>query len=189
MDRVLAIVVLRFRLATRKMRGLGGKLNIAGWILWTVLGVTVALAASVGVGIGSHVMVKNGPEAARIGFPVILWAAAIFGGVVPVLRGAIDQGFDATPFVQYPLSRLRLYAITLGATGLSSDLLITYPTLASMTLMGVILPGAPALPGLLLVLLFALSLAIWSNLFSLVAVSLMRGRRAHVKRGQSLACD
>lgn len=178
MDRILAIVALRFRLSMRKMRGIGGKLNAAGWILWALLGLTVALVSAIGVGILSHFMAAKGPEAAHVCFLVILWASVIFGGVVPVLRGAIDQGFDATPFKQYPISRLRLYAITLGATGLSADLLITYPTLASMTLMGVLIPGSPALPGLLLVALFAMSLAIWSNLFSLVAVSLMRGRRA-----------
>ena len=178
MDRILAIIRLRVTLMSRQMQGKGGKLNLIGAILLLIIGVLFALGMAVGFGIMLYLVGRDGdPRKIRIGFLVVFYASLFFGLVLPLLRGAMDQEFDASPFVIFPLSRPRLYGLTLAATLGSTDHLLYIPSLFALAIGGVLLAGVDVLTGLALVLLAGLFYVTWGNLISLLVVSFMRGRR------------
>ena len=117
MDRVLAIVGLRLKLLTRRLLGKGGTANLLGSIGLFVLGALFSLGLAIGFGIMVHVLAKGSdPERIRIGFLVCFYTFFFFGIVLPILSGMIEQSFDAAPFLIFPISRLRLFGITLAAS-------------------------------------------------------------------------
>ena len=60
-----------------------------------------------------------------------------FGIVLPLLSGAMDESFDAAPFLIFPISRLRLFGITLAATLGSPHHLVYLPALIAVLIAGV----------------------------------------------------
>jgi hypothetical protein len=177
-SRVRAIVALRFKLAVRRARGPGGTARLVGAVLTGVFSVLFALALAVGLGIMLHLFGTGGdPVKIRLGFLIVFWVSFFFGIVLPLLRGALQQGLDASPFVVFPVSRPRLYGITLAACLGASDHALYYPTLVAVAVTGVIVPGVNAVAGLTLIALALLSLVIWGNALALFLVSVMRARR------------
>jgi hypothetical protein len=177
-SRVLAIVALRFKLLARKVQGPGGTLNLVGAILGAVWGVVFALGMAVGLGVMVHLFAASGePGKLRIGFLIVFYAAFFFGIILPMLRGAMDQGFDASPFVIFPVGRARLYGITLAASFGAPDHLLYYPTLLAVAIAGVLIPGVNAVVGLALIALCLLFFVAWGHALALFLVSVMRARR------------
>jgi len=177
-DRVLAIAWLRYRLVTRKLRGPGGTLNAIAVALLGVLGVGFAIASAVGLTLLVHVFVNSGDVAKiRVGFMIVAYLCFFVGVLLPLLRGAMDQGFDASPFVIFPISRMRLYGVTLVAAALGSDHLLYYSILVGVTITGVLLPGVAPIAGVALVGMLALFFVTWGNVVTLLLVSVMRARR------------
>ncbi len=179
MDRVLAIVRLRPKLLARRLLGKGGTANLLGAIGLFVLGALFALGLAIGFGIMVHQLAKGGdPQNIRIGFLVCFYTFFFFGIVLPIVSGAMDQSFDAAPFLIFPISRLRLFGITLSATLGSPHHLVYLPALLAVLIAGVLFSGVHLVAGVLLLLLVFLFYLSWSNFLSLLLVSMMRGRRA-----------
>lgn len=178
MRRVLAIVALRFKLLARRLQGPGGTIHLVGAILGTIFGAVFALGMAVGLGVMVYLFATHDePGKLRTGFLIVFWAAFFFGIVLPLLRGAMDQGFDASPFVIFPVGRARLYGITLAASFAASDHLLYYPTLLAVAIGGVIVPGVNAIAGLTLIALCWLFFVAWGHALALFLVSVMRARR------------
>jgi ABC-2 type transport system permease protein len=176
--RILAIVALRFKLLARRVQGPGGALNLAGAILLAVLGVAFALGLAVGLGVLIHVFVTSGDSRKLlIGFLIVFYVSLVLGVVLPLLRGAMDQGFDASPFLIFPIGRGRLYAVTLAACFGTTDHLLYYPMLAAVAFTGVLLPGVNVVVGLALIALCIVFFVVWGNALALFLVSVMRARR------------
>jgi ABC-2 type transport system permease protein len=177
-SRTLAIAELRFKLLVRKMRGAGGALNLVGGILLSVLGLVFAAGLAVGFGVMTHVFVTGGDSRKLlIGFSIVFYVCFVLGVILPLLRGAMDQGFDASPFVIFPVGRWRLYVITVAACFGATDHLLYFPMLAAVALTGVLLPGVNAVVGLALIVLCVLFFVVWGNALALFLVSVMRTRR------------
>jgi ABC-2 type transport system permease protein len=178
-DRVLTIIGLRFKLLARTVLGQGGTANLLGSIGLVVLGGLFALGLAIGFGIMVHVLAQGGdPQNIRIGFLICFYTFFFFGIVLPLVGGAMDRSFDAAPFLIFPISRLRLFGITLTATLGSPHHLVYLPALVAVLIVGVLFSGVSIVAGVLLVLLVFLTYLAWSNFFSLMLVSMMRGRRA-----------
>jgi hypothetical protein len=176
--RVRAIAALRLKLAVRRLQGPGGAAQLAAAILTTGLGVVFALGAGVGLGIMVHLFASSGdPDKLRTAFLIVFWVAFFFGIFLPLLRGTMNQGFDVSPFVVFPLSRPRLYAINLAATFGGTDHLLYYPTLLATAVAGVLAPGVPAAAGLALIGLCLFFYVAWGHALALLLVSVMRARR------------
>jgi hypothetical protein len=164
--RVRAIVALRFKLAVRRLQGPGGAVHLAAAILASGFGVVFALGAAVGLGIMVHLLVSSGdPDRLRTAFLIVFWVAFFFGIVLPLLRGTMNQGFDVSPFVVFPISRPR------------SDHLLYYPTLLAAAIAGVLVPGVPAAAGLAMIGLCLFFFVAWGHALALLLVSVMRARR------------
>lgn len=178
MNKILAIVVIRFKLLARSMRGKSRVVNmLSGLALWAVGGlVCIGLAA----GFGAMTLALIGADDPRrlgIGFTLVFYTCAFFAFVLPLLRGAMAEGFDASPFLVFPISRPRLYLITLGACLGSSEHLLYLPTLAVVAAIALLATGMNPILGLTLVLLLLVFFIAWSNLVTLFMVSVMRTRR------------
>jgi hypothetical protein len=177
-SRVAAVMALRFRLLARRLRGPGGIANLIGAILTTLFAIAFALGMAVGFGLMIHLFAADGdPGPLRTGFLIVFYVAGVLGILIPLLRGTMSQGFDAAPLLVYPISRPRLYAITVGASFGASDHLIYYPALAAVALTGVVLPGIDAWAGLALIGLSLVCFVAWGNTLALFLVSVMRARR------------
>ena len=178
MDRILTIAWLRLKLVLRQMQGTGGLWNAIGAVLLGILSVTFAFGVALGLGYLVHRFVVGGdPDSVRTGFLIVFYLCLVVGVVLPLVRGVMHQGFDASPFVVFPIERSRLYAITLAASALATDHLLYYPTLVAVTVTGVLLPGAAVGRGLAIVLLLALFFVTWSNVVGVFLTSVMRARR------------
>jgi len=178
MSRTRAIVALRFTLLVRRMQGAGGALNLVGAGLLSIFGILLALGLAVVMGLMVHALVSGGDSRKlRIGFLVVFYLAFVFGLIIPVMRGAMDQGFDASPFVVFPISRRRLYLISVAACFGGFDHMLYYPMLVAVAVTGVLLPGANAVLGLSLIGLSVVFLVLAGNALALFLVSVMRARR------------
>ena len=178
MSLVLAIAALRLRLALRRLRGGARVVNLVALILLAVLGAAFAGGAAVGAAVMIHVLAESGSvDKLRVGYQFVFYLCFFLGLVLPVLRGALEQGFDASPFLLFPIGRGRLYAILLGATAIGTDHLLYYPALLATAATGPLQHGAKPLFGLALVALFAVFLVTWSNVFTLLLGTVMRARR------------
>jgi hypothetical protein len=143
------------------------------------MSVVLALGMATGLGLMVHLFVAGGePDRIRLGFLIVFWVSFFFGIIMPLLVGAMNQGFDAAPFRVFPLSRRRLYAVTLAASLGGSDHMLYYPTMVAVALTGVLLPGVPVLAGVALIVLVPLFLVIWGHALALLLTSVMRTRRA-----------
>ena len=178
MNRVRAIAELRFKLMMRRMQGTRGALQVAGAVLLGAGGLAFALFMGASLGIMVHTFARSGePQKILIGYFIVFYLALIFGILLPMMRGALDQGFDASPFVIYPVRRVRLYGITLAACLGSWDHLLYFPTMLAIAVTGVLLPGNNAPLGLGLIAACVASFVIWGNALSLGVVGVMRARR------------
>ena len=123
---------------------------------------------AVGMGVMVHTLVSTGePQKIRIAFLIVFYATLVFAVIIPPLRGAMDQGFDASPFVVFPIRRLRLYAITVAAGFAGIDHVMYYPMLVAVAITGIFIPGVNAITGLLLIALCVLFFVVASNALTL----------------------
>jgi len=178
-DRVLAIATLRFRLMLRRSRGVTGAVKTAAGVIMAFLATFFAAAVAVGFGILVHFAVSDGGAAGmRTAFLVVFYTFFVFGVILPVLSGAMNPGFDASPLRVFPIAQGRLYAITLGAGLFNSEHLLYYPALAAVCVIGVIVPGTQVLAGLAVIGLALVFYVGWGNAITLSLTIIMRRRRA-----------
>jgi ABC-2 type transport system permease protein len=178
-DRILAIVGLRLRLIARRSRGGAGVLNLAGAVLVMLSLGLLGIALAVGFGALTHIVIGRGDEQGiRTVFLVVFYTAFFFGVVMPLLTGIINPGFDPSSLRIFPISRFRLYALTLAASFGNAEHWVYYPAFAVICFTGVLLRGINPLAGLATVGLAVLFCVGWGNTVVLFLVSLMRKRRA-----------
>jgi hypothetical protein len=179
MDRVLAIVGLRLKTVLRRSRGGAGVARVLGAAMTLILATFVALAIAAIFGVLTHIAVRDGTaDEIRIAFLVAFYTFLFFGVFLPLLTGTMNPGFDASPFRVFPISRAKLYAITLLSSFGNPEHMLYYPALAVVCVTGVLLPADGVVAGLATILLILLFYAGWGNAFVLFLVTVMRRRRA-----------
>lgn len=177
MGRALAIAVLRLKLASRRFQGVASWLNAILGIVMAAVGGLFALAGAVVFAILIPALASDGPERARIGYLVVFYFAFIFGFLVPLVRGTLDRDLDVRPFIIFPLSRRRLYALALGASAIAPDHLFYYPSLLGVALVAPLILGLRSVLACILIALLVIACVGWSHAMSTFLTSLMRGRR------------
>jgi ABC-2 type transport system permease protein len=178
-DRVLAIATLRFRLLLRRSRGATGAVKLAAAAIMAVLAAGFAIGVAVGFALLMHFAIANEQALGmRTAFLVVFYTFFVFGVVLPVLSGAMNPGFDASPLRLFPIAPRKLYAITLGANFFYSEHLLYYPALVAVGVTGVLLPGTHVTAGLAVLALTLVFYVVWANVFTLSLTSIMRNRRS-----------
>jgi len=177
-DRILAIVTLRMRLAFRKLRGGEGALRLVGALVGTVLSAVLALGLSVGFAFLVYSSVTGGEaRQVRISYFITFYMFFFLGVILPLMRGAVNPGLDVAPFRIFPMSRVRLFGITLAASFGNAEHLLYYPAIVTVLAVGVVSTDAGFAGDLVLVLLALLFFVSWGNTLSLFLVTVMRARR------------
>lgn len=150
-----------------------------GAAVMLVLATFVALVLAATFGVLIHIAVRDGDaDEIRTAFLITFYAFLFFGVFLPLLTGTMNPGFDASPFRVFPISRAKLYAITLLSSFGNPEHLLYYPALAVVCVTGVLPPGSGVVAGLATILLILLFYAGWGNAFVLFLVTVMRRRRA-----------
>lgn len=178
MDRILAIAGLRLKLLARQSRGGSRAVRIAAAAVAFLLAAVIALLLAVIFGLSTHHFVRTGdPASIRGAFLLAFYSCFFLGVLLPAVLGAAGQGFDAAPLQVFPLSRPRLYAITLVAYSVSGEHLLYYPALLAVCVTGILLPQVNLAAGLAAVLLSVLFYVVWGNAIVFFLVGMMRRRR------------
>jgi hypothetical protein len=177
-DRVLAIAGLRLKLLARQSRGGSAAVRIIAAALAALLAGFIALALAAVFGLATYHFVRDGdPASIRGVFLLVFYSCFFLGVALPTVIGATGKGFDAAPFRVFPISRARLYAITLLGYGASGEHLLYYPALLTVCVTGILLPQVNPAAGLAAMLLALLFYVAWGNAIVLFLVGLMRRRR------------
>ena len=164
MDRVLAIAVLRFRLLLHRSRGVTGAAKLAAAAIMAVFAAGLAIGIAVGFAFLVHFAVTTEQASGiRTVFLVIFYTFFVFGVILPVLSGAMNPGFDASPLRVFPIAHRKLYAITLGANFFYSEHLLYYPALLAVGVTGVLIPGTHVFAGLAVLCLALVFYVVWAN--------------------------
>jgi hypothetical protein len=172
------ILWLRRRMAIRELSNLAGALNLAAGIALTAVATLGALAVAAGLGfvLGMAVVSEN-PDARSLAWSLCLWTVSFFALGVPVIVGAGDTAFDPSRLLRFPLSRRRLYHLSLASEFVSKVHLAWYPTVATAAVVGVLVQGPARVGPMVLLTLFTATMVVWSNTLLLVVRRILRHRR------------
>ncbi len=172
------ILWLRRRMAIRELSGLAGAVNLAGGVALMIAAALGALAVATGLGVVMAMAVGSGnAEAFTIAWSLTLHTVAFFALVVPIVVGAGDTSFDPSRLLRFPLSRRRLYHLSMASDFVSKVHLAWYPTIVVTLVAGVLIPGPNRIGPVMAVLLFVATMVVWSHTLLLVVRRVLRNRR------------
>lgn len=178
MHQVRALIWLRWRLGLNRLRSLAGWANLASAGLIGLLVAGAGLGLAVLLGFATYYATQRDDlQHLRV---ILFFAFCFFAFVaiiLPVFRGFMTQGIDVSRFSIFPLSRRRLYAVTLGSHAFTSEQFFYYPGLIVLCLTGALPRGLGALAGSTIVGLLAVSYVIWSHAAVLALQIVVRSRR------------
>jgi len=178
MNRLLALIKLRFRIAFRQFSGGAKWINRLVALLLTALGVVVSLGMAFGFGfLLYHARTADDPGLLGNAWQVALWSCAFFGLFLPLLRGGTGSGIQPEQLLLYPLSRLKLFTFSLATEFAGGAHWFYYPTLAAAGVVMLVPFGPGSVAGLVLLALFVAVLVVWGHALGLVVRVLMANRR------------
>jgi hypothetical protein len=119
---------------------------------------------------------SDNDEAIGVAFPIACYSLTFFAVILPLILGGGRAGLDLARLAIFPISRASLYQISLASSFISSTQIYWYPSLLGLTLSAVILPDINRWLGLVLILVTAVLLVVWSNLLQLLLSLVMRRR-------------
>lgn len=178
MSNLGTILWLRRRMAIRELSSLAGALNLAAGIALMIVAAlgSLAIAAALGFLMGMAVVSEN-PDAVSLAWSVTLYTVSFFALGVPILVGAGETSFDPSRLLRFPLSRRRLFHLSLASEFFSKIHLAWYPTIIVATFAGVLIPGPTRVGPVVLLVLFAATMVVWSNTLLLLVRRILRQRR------------
>ena len=172
------ILWLRRRMAIRELSSLAGALNLAAGVALMIAAGVGALAVAVGLGfVMGMAVVSENPDARSLAWSLSLYTVSFFALGVPVLVGAGDTAFDPSRLLRFPLSRRRLSHLSLVSEFFSKVHFAWYPTIATIAVVGVLIPGPARIGPMVILMLFTATMVVWSNTLLLVVRRILRHRR------------
>jgi hypothetical protein len=177
MNRALTLIWLRFTMWLHGLRHATGVLDTVAGGLKALLAGMVAIGLGIAFGGLTYLAVmSDNDEAVRVAFPIACYSLAFFAVVLPLLLGGGRLGLDLARLAIFPINHASLYQISLASSFVSSTQIYWYPSLLGLTLSAVILADINRWLGLLLILVTAILLVVWSNLLQLLLGLVMRRR-------------
>jgi hypothetical protein len=178
MGQVLTLCWLRYRIWVNGLRLVAGVANTAAAVLKSVVAAIGALALGVLFAVTSYLLVMAPDDSEGLGFGMMaaFYTMTFFAILVPLLLGAARAGLDLSRLAVFPISRARLYRISLAATLVSGTHLFWYPMLLGVTVSVVLLPAVNRMLGLALVGSILVVLVTWSHLLLLLLGMVLRRR-------------
>ena len=175
-------LLVKLRMTTTYRRLKDGAANIAELLLNIVI-VTflVFLSLSLGLLLGflGHEAVTSGkPQFLEGFFHVSFLFFFLTGLLLPLFMSAGSQSLDARRYLLFPIGYKRLYLTNLLASFAGASHLLYLPSLPAIYIGAFLLPERGIITGLLIILLFFLAIAAWSNALLTLFQVILRKRSA-----------
>lgn len=178
MNRLLALIRLRYLLGVRQFRGSARWTNRVVAALLIGLGAAVSLGMATGFGfLFFQARAEDDSQLLSTAWHVALWSSAFFGLFLPLLRGGTASGLEPESLLLYPVSRPKLFGFFLGSAFFGGSHFFYYPSLAAAAAVALLPPGPGSLTGAVILFLFVMVLVSWSHALSLAVRALMARRR------------
>ncbi len=178
MERVLAIIWLRYRLLINRLRRREGIWSLVGTILLGLLWGLASVGAAVGVGTVMIQAVRVGDESLLFKLQAGVFLVATLAGVMlPLLVEKGQSGPVTSRLLAFPVTPDQLFWMSQTALAGSADHLFYYPVMIVLGAAVWLGPG-PAWLGLVLVVSLWLTILSWGQAVSLGTEVLLRGRRS-----------
>ena len=146
-------------------------------VILALLATALSAALSFALAGITHIGLMDGSrEAVHVALMVVLWGLGFLAVVMPIFFGAGQPQVPLRRLLVFPLSRWKLYRLSLAASFASGVNLFWYPIVAAITVVALVVDHAPAIYWLAAVALFGTCLVIWCNT-ALVIVQLMLRKR------------
>ena len=179
MDQIIAIAWLRYRLVANGFRRERGIPTLISAIVLALFGTGLSVGLAVALGALAYTGAdSSGHDLTRLALLLAFWGTFVLGLVMPMVLSAGAQGFDTSSLVTYPLSRVRLFVISIGSAFLSPDHLLYYPALLAVFLGGLVLRGNHALAGSVFFLLVPCIVVVWAYGITSALQGILRKRRS-----------
>jgi len=177
MDRVFALVWLRWRIWRHGLRTVAGVSNMAARVVMTVLGGLGALGMTAGCGLLIWMIASTDEtEPLGVALAIVLYLMLFFMVVVPLFFGGFRTARDVAPLAALPISCGALYRLSLAASAVSVSHVFWYPALAVVGLTLMIVADVDPLFGGCLLLALVVVYVVWSHTL-LHLLGLLLGRR------------
>jgi hypothetical protein len=133
-------------------------------VILAVIAAVLSAALSFALAGITHIgLVEGSQEAVHIALMVVFWMLGFLAVVMPLFFGAGQPQVPLRRLLVFPLSRWRLYRLSLAASFASGTSLFWYPILTSVTVVAVFVDDQRVVYWLVAVALFAACLVIWCN--------------------------
>ena len=177
MRQLSALIWLRSRIWWHGLRSRASAADTAVAVILALIAAILSAALAFALSVISHVGLKDGThEAVHMALMITLWMLGFLAVVMPLFFGAGQPQVPLRRLLVFPLSRWNLYRVSLFASFASGLNLFWYPILAAITIVAIVLDGAPAVYWLVVVTLFAMCLVIWCNTVLTIVQWILRKR-------------
>lgn len=177
MRRFGALVWLKSRLWWHGLRSHATKADTAVAVILAVLGAVFSVALAFALCVITHVGLSDGTEdAVHVALLVVYWMLGFLAVVMPIFFGFGQPQVPLRRLLVFPFSHWNLYRISLAASFAGGVNLFWYPILAAVTVVAVVVNGAPAFRWLVVVAVFAGCLVVWCNTVLAVVQWVLRKR-------------
>jgi hypothetical protein len=177
MDRLKILVWLKFKLWWNGLRSRAMAVDTVVAVVLTFLGGTVSLALAFGLGVVTHVALRDvESDVHAVGLLVVFWFLAFLAVVLPLFFGMGQPAVPVSRLAVFPLSRAGLYGISLAASFASSSHIFWYPILLSASFTAMIIDRTPVVLWMAVVTALSVCLIVWCNTLLLVVQRILSGR-------------
>ena len=179
MGQILAIVGLRFRLLANGLRGKGSWFNLVSGTVVILFVILLSLGLATGMGALAFTGVsQDRSDLLHFAYLGAFWAAITFGVLMPLALSSGGAGMSMSRLLVFPVSRRKLFGISIGSAFLSPDHLFYYPTFLATFVFGVLATDAQAALGLAFFLLVVLSVVFWAHTLMAILQGVVSHRRS-----------
>ena len=171
------LIWLRSRMWWHGLRSRATLADNAVAVILALLATVLSAALSFALAGITHIgLLDGGQESVHIALMIVFWVLGFLAVVMPLFFGAGQPHVPLRRLLVFPLSRWKLYRLSLAASFAGGTSLFWYPILASVTVVAVIVDDQPAVYWLAATALFASCLVVWCNTALTVVQWILRKR-------------
>jgi hypothetical protein len=177
-DRLLALVWLRFRLWWNGLHSQAKAADTAVAVIIVLLGGAFSVGIAVGLSAVAHLALSDGDtEARRVGLNVVMWVLGLIAVVIPTILGIGQSSVPLGRLAVFPFSRWNLYRISLAASFVVGVHFFWYPIILAVSATVIFFRDVPALPWLVIIAVFVVCQVVWCHTGLLFVQRMLLRRR------------
>lgn len=178
MQSLAALIWLKSRLWWNGLRSRASVADTAVAVILAGLGAVLSFGLAFSLSVITHVGLSDGTtESVRIALLIVFWMLGFLAVVVPVFFGFGQPQVPVARLQAFPLNHWQLYRISLAASFASGVHVFWYPVLTAVTVVAIVVDGAPAFRWLAEIAVFAVCLVVWCNTVLTLVQQVLRRRK------------